>query len=98
METGCVPGAREGLGRGPGCRQGPGENAPATRKLRRSSPSRVCARGVRGSGERDVVSGPTYPSALGVTGILDLFGLWRNHRDPDINPIWEAQELWRLLF
>lgn len=37
---------------------------------------------------------PTYPSVLEeMTGILDLFGLRRNRRDPDINSIWGGTEV-----
>ena len=93
-------------GRGSGEAQGAGTdqeregaNAPSTRKFRRSSPSSLSQRG-EGKGEREVGSGPnTLPSAFEeITGILDLFGLRSNHRDPAINPIWEAQKLGQLLF
>lgn len=41
-----------------------------------------------------MVQTPTYPSALEEkTGILDLFGLRRNRRDPDINSIWGGTEV-----
>lgn len=50
-----------------------------------------------GKGEREVISGPTTPSAFEeITGVLDLSGLRRNQGDPDINPIWKAEKLGQL--
>lgn len=74
-----------GLWRGPGA--GPrGENAPSTRKLRKRThlgPEPGGEGGGRGCGFR-----PSIPLSVRINDWdIGPVWLWRNHRDPDVNPI-----------
>lgn len=85
--AGCASGAEGGGGlwRGPGA--GPrGENAPSTGKLRKRThlgPEPGGEGGGRGCGFR-----PSIPLSVRINDWdIGPVWLWRNHRDPDVNPI-----------
>lgn len=86
-------------GRGPGSGEAPGAGLAQEKMLLPLGSSGSAAHlGPEPEGEgrcgEDVVSGPNIPLSVRINDWdIGPVWFWRNHRDPDINPIWGGTEV-----